>query len=134
MCRQSRALGYAGVPLRGREGGFTLIEMLVALAVFSLAALALLKLQGVTLRTAADLDRRALAQVAARNLQVETMTDPVPPPLGASGGSVTNGGRPLAWTRAVQRDTDPRFVLVTVSVGAEPGASPAVISFVRRAQ
>lgn len=120
--------------MRNAERGFTLIEMLVALAVFSLAALALLKLQGVTLRTAADLDRRALAQLVARNLQVEMMTDPAPPPLGASGGAVTNGGRQLAWTRNVQRDTDPRFLLVTVSVGGEPGASPAVLSLVRRAQ
>ena len=108
--------------------------MLVALAVFSLAALALLRLQGVTLRTAADLDRRVLAQLVARNLMVETMTDPAPPPLGASGGSASNGGRPLAWTRTVQRDSDPRFLLVTVTVGAEPGASPAVLSFVRRTQ
>ncbi|WP_278988420.1 type IV pilus modification PilV family protein, partial [Sphingobium yanoikuyae] len=41
---------------RSAEHGFTLLEMLVALAVFSLAALALVRLQGVTLRTAADLD------------------------------------------------------------------------------
>lgn len=116
------------------ERGFTLIELLVALAVFSLAALALLRLQGFTVRTAADLDRRALAQLVARNLQVETMTDPVAPPLGGSGGVATNGGRQLAWTRVVQRDRDPRFVLVTVSVGGEPGASPAVLTFARRAQ
>lgn len=108
--------------------------MLVALAVFSLAALALLRLQGVTLRTAADLDRRALAQLSARNLQVEMMTDLAPPPLGAGGGVIGNGGRQLAWTRIVQRDTDPRFLLVTVSVGGEPGASPAVLTFVRRAE
>ena len=39
--------------MRSAEHGFTLLEMLVALAVFSLAALALVRLQGVTLRTAA---------------------------------------------------------------------------------
>ncbi len=50
-------------PLRtSAEHGFTLLEMLVALAVFSLAALALVRLQGVTLRTAADLDSKALGR------------------------------------------------------------------------
>ena len=48
--------------VRRAELGFTLLEMLVALAVFSLAALALVRLQGVTLRTAADLDSKALGR------------------------------------------------------------------------
>ena len=60
------------------ERGFTLLEMLVALAVFSLAALALVRLQGVTLRTAADLDSKALGQIVARNLMVDVQSDPVP--------------------------------------------------------
>ena len=120
--------------MRRGEHGFTLIEMMVALAVLSLAALALLKLQGVTLRASADLDRRAFAQIAARNLMVETLTDPVAPALGPANGTIDNGGRQLGWARTVVRDEDPRFVLVTVSVGAAPGASPAVLSFLRRAQ
>lgn len=116
------------------QRGFTLIELLVALAVFGLAALALLRLQGVTLRTAADLDRRALAGVVARNLLVETLSDPAAPALGEAGGVVENGGRRLAWTRTVVRDGDPRFVSVTIGVGAAPGASPAVLSVLRPAQ
>src|SRR3546814_19855381 len=56
-CRRSAENGFTFCR-RSAENGFTLIEMLVALAVFSLAALALLRLQGVTLRTAADPDQR----------------------------------------------------------------------------
>jgi general secretion pathway protein I len=40
---------------RGGENGFTLIEMLVALAIFSLAALALLRLGGATATNSASL-------------------------------------------------------------------------------
>ena len=45
------------------ESGFTLIEMLVALAIFSLAALALLRLQGATVTTTGQLQDQALAQI-----------------------------------------------------------------------
>ena len=84
------------------ERGFTLLEMLVALAVFSLAALALVRLQGVTLHTAADLDSKAMGQIVARNLMVEVQTDPAPPSLGSEEGDVDNGGRRWHWTRAVR--------------------------------
>src|SRR3546814_2524125 len=100
-CRRSAENGFTFCR-RSAENGFTLIEMLVALAVFSLAALALLRLQGVTLRTAADLDQRVVAQAVARNLAIETLTDPVPPVIGASAGTTTNGGRPWHWARRVQ--------------------------------
>ena len=56
--------------------GFTLIEMLVALAIFSLAALALLRLGGATATNSARLESQALAETVARNIAVETLTDP----------------------------------------------------------
>ena len=62
---------------RKGERGFTLIEMLVALAVFSLAALALLRLGGASATNAARLQDRALAQIVARNLAAEVLTDAI---------------------------------------------------------
>ena len=56
---------------RSAEQGFTLVEMLVALAIFSLAALALLRLGGATAANSARLGEQALAQMVARNLAVE---------------------------------------------------------------
>lgn len=115
------------------EGGFTLLEMLVALAVMSLAALALVRLQGVTLRTAADLDSKALGQIVARNLMVEWQTDPTPPALGEEAGEVDNGGRHWRWSRSVKATDDSRLVQVDVTVAGQAGASPVVLSFVRAA-
>lgn len=123
------APAYAGA--RSGERGFTLLEMLVALAVFSLAALALVRLQGVTLRTAADLDSKAMGHIVARNLMVELQTDPAPPAIGAAEGDVDNGGRRWHWRRAVKASDDRRLLQVDLSVDGQPGASTAVLSFVR---
>ncbi len=108
--------------------------MLVALAVFSLAALALVRLQGVTLHTAADLDSKAMGQIVARNLMVEVQTDPAPPSLGNEEGDVDNGGRRWHWTREVRATDDKRVLQVDLTVDGQAGASPVVLSFVRVVQ
>jgi general secretion pathway protein I len=113
------------------ERGFTLLEMLVALAVFSLAALALLRLEGATVRQTGELDERMLAQLVARNLAVETLTDPTPPPLGQNTGQALNGGRSWTWTRITSRTPDQRLVRVDISV-ASSGA-PTLLTVVRPA-
>ena len=106
----------------------------MALAVFSLAALALVRLQGVTLRTAADLDSKALGQIVARNLMVEVQTDPAPPSLGSEQGEVDNGGRRWHWNREVRALDDKRLLQVNLTVDGQGGASPVVLSFVRVVQ
>lgn len=119
-------------PARRGTRGFTLLEMLVALAVFSLAALALLRLEGATLRSTAALDDKALAQLVARNMAVEVMTDPAPPVLGTATGAEINGGRRWAWTRTTSRTDDARLLRIDIAV-AGPAAS-AGFTLVRSAQ
>ncbi|PXW79175.1 general secretion pathway protein I [Blastomonas natatoria] len=81
------------------DTGFSLLEMLVALAVFSIAALALIKLQGASLMQTAELDSRLYSEITVRNLAVEALTDPNPPALGDAEGSLTNAGRSFTWRR-----------------------------------
>jgi general secretion pathway protein I len=103
------------------EAGFTLIEMLVALAIFSLAALALLRLGGATAANSARLNDQALAQTVARNLAVEALTDPGPPAFGASAGEAVNAGRRWRWRRTVMRSPEARIVQIEIAVEAEAG-------------
>jgi general secretion pathway protein I len=103
------------------EAGFTLIEMLVALAIFSLAALALLRLGGATAGNSARLESQAMAQIVARNLAVEALTDPAPPAFGTSGGAAVNGGRRWRWTRNVARSPEARIQQIEIVVEPEQG-------------
>lgn len=116
-----------------RQSGFTLLELLVALAVFSLAALALVKVQGVSVRTAADLDTRMLAETVARNLSVELTSDPHAPALGRADGVVENGGRRWRWTRIASAAEDARLVRLDIRVEGEDGGSPALLTILRPA-
>jgi general secretion pathway protein I len=108
---------FVGVP---HENGFTLIEMLVALAIFSLAALALLRLGGATASNSARLNDQAIAMIVARNLAVELLTDPQPPAFGTSAGEIANAGRRWRWTRSVGRSPEARIQQIEIAV--EPAA------------
>ncbi len=116
----------------GRSDGFTLVEMLVALAVFSLAALALLRLEGATVSTTALLQEQALAQIVARNLAVEALTDPQPPAFGATRGEATNAGRKWRWVRIVGRSPEPRIQQIRIEVRSERGPEAANLTLFRR--
>ena len=101
--------------------GFTLIEMLVALAIFSLAALALLRLGGATATNSARLDGQAMAQIVARNIAVETLTDPEPPAFGTTGGTTVDGRRRWRWSRVVARSPEARIQQISIAVAPEEG-------------
>ena len=114
------------------EQGFTLVEMLVALAVFSLAALALLRLQGATVSNTGLLQEQAMAQIVARNLAVEALTDPVAPAFGTATGQVENGGRTWSWVRRTARSPEARIQQIEISVRSEQGRDAASLTVFRR--
>ena len=118
---------------RRSEAGFTLIEMLVALAIFSLAALALLRLEGATVANTARLQDQAIAQIVARNIAVEAITDPVAPPVGTTSGQIANAGRNWGWTRIVALSPEPRIQQITIRVTGQLGPEGAALVVFRRA-
>lgn len=105
-----------------RANGFSLLEMMVALAVFAIAALALVKLQGASVMQTAELDSRLYTEIAARNLAVEIMTDPMPPALGDSSGEIANEGRVFLWQRSTSKLPDSDLLKVELSVRQASGS------------
>lgn len=103
----------------GRDG-FTLVEMLVALAVFSLAAMALLNLSGENTRSAARVEARTLGGVVAENVAVEAAVA-TQLPEGETSGRTELAGRTWRWTRAVLATDDPDILRIEVRVLDDEG-------------
>ena len=116
------------------RNGFTLLELLVALAVFSIAALALLRLDAVSVATATELKAREGAILVAENEAARIQTDPGPPTLGAGTRRITNGGREFILTQAVTPTPDPRLVRVDLAVRGSDVPAIAHLTFIRRAR
>ena len=116
---------------RSAEHGFTLIEVMVALAVFGLAVLALVRLEGAAIRGATSVEEATVAQMVARNVALDAATAAQPPAPGRSEGSEANGGRAWRWTRQISSTGDPRVVRIDVAVADRAGQVVARLSTVR---
>ena len=98
------------------RNGFTLLEIMVALAIFSLAALAMVRLQGYSVRSTANLGDSSMAWQVARNVAVEILSNPAPPTLGETRGEEINGGQNWIWTATTRSTDDRRLVTVDIAV------------------
>ena len=111
--------------------GFTLIEVMVALAVFSLAALALIRLEGQSIRSTGVVRATLLAQMVARNVAIDAVTAAQPPARGTTAGVEQNGGLAWRWTRIVAPIGDGDVQRVDVSVADASGATLGRMTMVR---
>ena len=117
------------------ERGFTILEMLVALAVLSLGAVALLNLSGENTRTASLLHDRLFAGIVADNRAVEALTSVDPPAIGTQTGIERAGGQDWRWIRAVTRTSDNGVLRISVTVmrpqGGRAGAQAVLFRVLR---
>jgi general secretion pathway protein I len=108
---------------RPQHNGFTLLEIMVALAIFSLAALAMVRLQGYSVRSTSNLGDSSMAWQVARNVAVEILSNPVPPTLGETRGEDVNGGRKWLWTATASPTDDSRLVMIDIQVAGTGNAA-----------
>jgi len=116
---------------KGRESGFTLLEMLVALSVISIAALALIRLDAYAVRTAGDLDESTMAGIVAQNRAVELWTDPAPPTIGNNVIGVANAGRNWRVEQRVAKTADDALLRIDLLVRPESGRGQAALTIIR---
>lgn len=119
--------------MRRRQGedGFTLIEMLVALAVFSIAALALLRLDALSVRTGGELRDRSMARLVAQNEAALIASAPLAPAEGTDAKTVTNHGQSFTVLSDVRPMPGSDRMAVVLVVRPENGRSDARLTLVR---
>ncbi len=110
-------------------GGFTLLEVMLALAVFAFAATALLKVAGSSLMGTASLERLSVAQWVAANQLVEANLEQNWPPKKKSGTSEM-AGREWHWQRLIQETEDKNMRAITVEVREQEDDKYSVTSLI----
>ncbi len=110
--------------------GFTLLEVLVALAVLAIALGALLQATSASSATQAELRARTIAGWVADNALVELRLGTTwPSPGSRLGGEETMLGARWRWDMAVQATPDPDLRRLEVTV-RDPGGNPVGIPLI----
>ena len=110
----------------GKRGGFTLVEVLVALAIMSIALLAALRVAGGGTSSVGELRARLLAGWVAENLLAEQRARGEWPSLGIQRGTQRQGGIEFAWREEVIATPNVTFRRVDIRVLAAPEEAHAL--------
>lgn len=107
-----------------RVGGFTLLEVLVALAIFAMVAASVLTATARSLQTASRLEDKTLAMWIADNRLSELQLAQSPVADGRAQGELLFAGRRWQWQSEVRATSEPAMRRVTLWVAerAERGA------------
>ncbi|MCL1144203.1 type II secretion system minor pseudopilin GspI [Shewanella gaetbuli] len=99
--------------------GMTLLEVIVALAVFSIAAVSVTKSLGEQMTNMPILEERTLGQWLASNRMVEARLPEAFPELGNKDGEVEFAGEDWFWRQEVIKTTDDNFRMIRISVSKD---------------
>jgi general secretion pathway protein I len=122
--------------MRSRRG-FTLIEVLVALAILAVALAAAVRSAGVAADTSVELKERLLAGWIAQDRLAEYAVRPLWPDIGTRQASADQGGLRFVWRETVTGTPNPRFRRVEVQVfpaGTPDHAAARLVGYAVRSE
>lgn len=109
--------------VRRHHAGFTLIEVMLALSIFTMAALAALQVASEHLRSISMIEERTFATMVASNRMAEVhISDNWPPEDGAS-GQMQMAERNWFWRQQVVETVTDGLREVTIVVSTEEGGA-----------
>ena len=115
------------------RAGFTLLEVLVALAVLALIGTAIVHLGAVSTASTGAIAGRAQAAVVAENALVDLWLQGGPLTLGETGYTVQNAGVLWDVRQRIERGGDARLLTVAISVRSSDGRAQASVDAYRLA-
>lgn len=102
-----------------RQRGFTLIEVMLAMSIFALAALAALQVASEHMRSISYIEERTFATMVAANRMAQVHYQDVWPPQHEAEGEMMMAGRRWIWRQEVVETLTDGLREVTVRVYAE---------------
>ena len=106
---------------RARAAGFTLVEILVALAIVAVALAAGMRALAQSADGASTLKTRTLSLWVAQNRLANAQLSQTTPAAGSTSGEAEQAGRPFAWRETVSGTPNPAFRKIEILV-SEPQA------------
>lgn len=101
------------------RNGFTLLEVMVALAIFATAALALINTASIQLSSVPLLQERALANYVAHNRMVDIQLENEFPDIGNKKGDSELADRTWYWRQRVVKASDEKLRMIEVKVALD---------------
>lgn len=111
-----------------RIKGFTLLEVLLAMAIFSIAGIAILGATDTNSRNLGYLERTILASWVASNQLVEATLDDTWPPKNNKKDKIEFAGQEWFWQQQVIKTTDNNMRALTIEVRLEEKEKSALTS------
>lgn len=105
-----------------KDDGFSLLELLVAIAILSIAVIPMLTTQSSALKNTADLNDRALAQIVAENALTELRLSEVTPVAGIMFGNEKQANVSFDWQADIRNLPGQPLTTIFISVSKSGGS------------